>query len=459
MKIPKIFHIIWTSLDGKSDPGPLPEEYQYYLETWKKRHPDWEFIIWTDENLPELINQKDYDVSNTYAERSSIARIEVVYNCGGIYLDTDMECFKNIEPLIKDLECFVGCEVEGVLTDAIFGSVKGHPALKKLIDALPENREKYKEYPANITVGPVFWTKTLNSDDITLLHRRFFYPIPVGYSSEINLSEEHPEAYANHHWSGSWLTPKDKQWEGFTNGEWDKIREYQKSKLPEKLLIPRIFHHIWLGGKPLPEDYKYYLETWKKRHPDWKIYTWTDENVPLLTNQKEFDEALTYSERSDILRFELLYHRGGVYIDADFECFKNIEPLLDGIECFASESVEEENIYGKNKWILMGIVGAVPKHPIFKRLIDNVPLQINEMNEKEDGNASARLGPFWITEMVDKSELTIFPPNIFYPVHWMEPFKKIHAKNQGNTYPDAYGIHHHTASWWMNEGETKVRSD
>ena len=36
------------------------------------------------------------------------------------------------------------------------------------------------------------------------------------------------------------------------------------------------------------------------------------------------------AERSDILRLELLWREGGVYVDTDFECLRSIEPLLDG---------------------------------------------------------------------------------------------------------------------------------
>jgi inositol phosphorylceramide mannosyltransferase catalytic subunit len=41
--------------------------------------------------------------------------------------------------------------------------------------------------------------------------------------------------------------------------------------------------------------------------------------------------------QSDIARYEILLQVGGVYIDTDFECLRNVEPLIDGIECFAAQ--------------------------------------------------------------------------------------------------------------------------
>lgn len=36
-------------------------------------------------------------------------------------------------------------------------------------------------------------------------------------------------------------------------------------------MIPRIIHYCWLGKNELPEEYKKYIETWKRHCPDFKI--------------------------------------------------------------------------------------------------------------------------------------------------------------------------------------------
>ena len=38
--------------------------------------------------------------------------------------------------------------------------------------------------------------------------------------------------------------------------------------------IPKIIHYCWFGGKPLPDEYKKYIDSWKKYCPDWEIREW-----------------------------------------------------------------------------------------------------------------------------------------------------------------------------------------
>lgn len=45
--------------------------------------------------------------------------------------------------------------------------------------------------------------------------------------------------------------------------------------------IPHIIHYCWFGGKPLPEQYKKYVETWKKNFPDYKVMKWDESNFPI----------------------------------------------------------------------------------------------------------------------------------------------------------------------------------
>lgn len=42
--------------------------------------------------------------------------------------------------------------------------------------------------------------------------------------------------------------------------------------------IPHIIHYCWFGGKPLPEEYKHYIATWRKYCPDFEIKEWNELN-------------------------------------------------------------------------------------------------------------------------------------------------------------------------------------
>ena len=43
-----------------------------------------------------------------------------------------------------------------------------------------------------------------------------------------------------------------------------------------------------------------------------------------MKNKKAFLSAHNYGMKSDILRYEILHTYGGVYIDTDYECVRNI---------------------------------------------------------------------------------------------------------------------------------------
>ena len=61
----------------------------------------------------------------------------------------------------------------------------------------------------------------------------------------------------------------------------DNFIDKVERKEMEKKEIPHIIHYCWFGGKPLPEQYKKYVETWKKNFPDYKVMKWDESNFPI----------------------------------------------------------------------------------------------------------------------------------------------------------------------------------
>lgn len=129
-KIPRVIHYIWFG------GAAMPEKYRRNIEGWKRLCPDYEIVEW---------NEKNYDVSrNRYMyqayERkawpfvSDYARKDIVYEHGGIYLDTDVEMVKNIDDLLYN-ELFFGMDDMGSLNSGSgFGAVKGHPILHRFME-------------------------------------------------------------------------------------------------------------------------------------------------------------------------------------------------------------------------------------------------------------------------------------------------------------------------------------
>jgi len=59
------------------------------------------------------------------------------------------------------------------------------------------------------------------------------------------------------------------------------------------IIIPKIFHFIWLGDKKLSEEHIEFINTWKTNHLDWEIKIWKDDNIFPLQNQVSFDASET----------------------------------------------------------------------------------------------------------------------------------------------------------------------
>ena len=208
--------------------------------------------------------------------------------------------------------------------------------------------------------------------------------------------------------------------------------------------IPRIFHQIWLGDGEMPAKFRAYSRSWRTHHPGWELKMWTDANLPPLVNQELFDSVTEVRERADLLRYELLYRYGGVYVDTDFECFKSIEPLLHArsgeeggeesppVSAFSSQESPEH--------ISIGIMGATQGNAFFGRIVDNLP-RWHATHSGPEWHIGYRTGPFLIRSAYAlwPGELTLLPQWALYPYH----STNFEARGKNATaFPNAYAAHH-----------------
>ncbi len=130
MRIPKLIHYCWF---GGS---PIPDSYQKNIESWKKYCPDYEILQWNESNYDIRKNQFMYQAYQRkgWAYVSDYARKDIIYSCGGIYFDTDVEVLKPLDDLLYN-EFFMGMDdAANIATGAGFGAVKGNGLIKELRD-------------------------------------------------------------------------------------------------------------------------------------------------------------------------------------------------------------------------------------------------------------------------------------------------------------------------------------
>lgn len=205
------------------------------------------------------------------------------------------------------------------------------------------------------------------------------------------------------------------------------------------ILIPKIVHRVWPGDDEMPEAFQRYGETWRQHHPDWEMKLWTPSNLPELKHPEAFHNAHSLTERSDVLRYEILRLIGGVYVDTDFECLRPLDPLLAGVDIFTARAPSGE--------VQNAIMGTVPGHPIFDAAVDGAArLAGSHDGAWHPGNKP--IGPKFFADLLPDFpdvDVTIFESEKFYPYDWDE------EPLPNEEYPDAYAIHR-----WTHSGRDPV---
>jgi mannosyltransferase OCH1-like enzyme len=235
--------------------------------------------------------------------------------------------------------------------------------------------------------------------------------------------------------------------------EWRAVKQlYEKHlSMPSTAAsrIPKIIHQIWIGG-PLPQKYHALQKTWQKFHPDWEYRLWTDadlDNFP-FTDRARFERAKNFAEKADILRYEILYQYGGLYVDADFECLKPFDPLHHACDFY----VGLEAIFYRRAPVKMGnaLIASVPAHPILRRCLEKIS------QEETDGNfdrIQQVTGPECLTkaflECCQEGEHrnVAFPFTYFYPLPAPERNSSQEEIQSRWIQEESFGVHYWDASW------------
>lgn len=214
--IPKIIHYCWF---GEKE---IPEKDKKCIESWKKYCPDYEIKRWDESN---------YDVSKNaymreaYQEKKwgfvpDFARLDIIYDYGGIYLDTDVELVSNLDSLLK-LKAYMGFENERLVNPGLgFGAEKGLVIIKQIRDSIYRERHfrrsdgtfdtiaspKYNtDYLLNI--GLVQNNLKQNLDELTILPSEYLCPLDFE-TGELNVTNK---TLSIHRFNASWQSEKEKR--------------------------------------------------------------------------------------------------------------------------------------------------------------------------------------------------------------------------------------------------------
>ena len=129
--IPKLIHYCWF---GK---GPMPELAVKCIESWHKFMPDWEYVLWNEDNFDVSVypyTQEAYEAKK-YAFVSDVVRLEALNRIGGVYFDVDFEVYKPFDDLLQD-DAFAGFEgsKHNPVMMGVLGSIPGGQWVSKQLE-------------------------------------------------------------------------------------------------------------------------------------------------------------------------------------------------------------------------------------------------------------------------------------------------------------------------------------
>lgn len=246
--------------------------------------------------------------------------------------------------------------------------------------------------------------------------------------------------------------------------------------------IPKVIHYCWFGGKPIPNDVKKNIESWKKYCPGFEVKEWNEKNFNLASCDyvKEASSKKKWAFVSDYARFWILYNYGGVYFDTDVELIKPIDRILNNGPFIGREksiqnkykreiesqillkinrekdkkNVNRFNINKVEYAINPGLgIGAYPKMEFYKKMLDLYKQSkfilddgiINPATIVDYATVIAKINGLDVTTdsmgviSMTNEKILVYPTYVFNPIDY--------NTEKMNINDDTIAIHHYSASW------------
>lgn len=205
--IPRKIHYCWF---GRGD---MPKPLLKNIDSWRNYCPDYEIIRWDEDNYDI---SKNLYMRQAYEHRmwsfvSDYARLDVIHQYGGIYLDTDVEVIRPFDELLG-YDMFCGFQDKDYISFGLGYGAKGdHPILKDMLDLYEDLVFANEDGSLNRTPCPVYQTDVLkrhglqanglpqSGDHYLALSREYFSPFT---SLGLGWITEH--TFSIHQYAGSW---------------------------------------------------------------------------------------------------------------------------------------------------------------------------------------------------------------------------------------------------------------
>lgn len=405
--IPKTIHWCYIS---ESYP-PLVEKC---LQTWQKYCPEYTIKRWdlTNINFEDLPKwcKVAYD-NKLFAFVADYIRVKALYEEGGVYLDSDVcicrpkpfEMFQYdrlwipMENVANISRCFwlgYGFKRYVGVNPVFFGAIKGHPFLKDLLEFYNTFPDDYAKQACindgcSAPIAPAVFSKVMENYGLRYLNKEQYLDEGIHVVTNEHFDHDPPperriNMYAIHLCTHSWIKKNDED----SNTQLIYRRER----------IPKILHRVWLSY-----DGKSYNETLNERCQnaikmqnecckDFTIMEWGNECVDYYLEKypmfkRYYCDVKNLAFCSDIIRLDVLYRFGGIYLDTDVEVFQSLndDNILRSRFFIGQECTENYRPYAfAGHMVSNGIMGAEKGSRIIKSLLDVVTTPTSQMHCLQD---------------------------------------------------------------------------
>ena len=230
----------------------------------------------------------------------------------------------------------------------------------------------------------------------------------------------------------------------------------------------KIVHQIWLGNAPMPENYKIFRQQWQEVNPDWEFKLWTEKEIEaeVWDNQGIYDdiaippegkrshEIAVATQRSDIIRYEILYRYGGMYLDCDIEPIKTLSYMFNKYpeSKYKASASNENTVYvngelpneNNTQYLLVNnnFLWAPSKHMEFWKLcIEKLASSFDKLTVIPEST-----GPHMVSYVAyqNPSLIYVYPYSAFNYVQWVDIPIGMDAKFEKDKLPDdVIAVHHY----------------
>lgn len=217
-EIPKIIHYCWVG--GKEKPASV----QYCIESWKRFCPDYIIKEWNESNYDFSKNKYMWQAyeAKKWGFVPDYARLDIIYEHGGIYLDTDVELVKSYDSFL-DKDAFMGFENTGdgeffVNCGHGFGATPHNEIIKCARDLYDNISFINEDGSYNMIPSPYYTTQTLRQFGLVQENRDQLLRGMSIYASDVFCPKTFRTGEMNrtertvsiHHFTASWMDEKIK---------------------------------------------------------------------------------------------------------------------------------------------------------------------------------------------------------------------------------------------------------